>query len=77
MATIHQFPTPIAVHTPHGDGDAILFIDYGLNVNSVWVVRLNGGKVLHYYSDDIRIWGNPMDGKGFDVDMPKDWEKII
>jgi hypothetical protein len=67
---IHEFKTPIPVTTPHGDGDAILFIDYGINVNSVWVVRLSGGKVLHYYSDDIRIYGNPMDGKGWDVEKP-------
>lgn len=72
---IHEFKTPIAVHTPHGIGDAILFIDYGLNTNSIFVVRLKGGKVLHYYSDDIRIYGNPMDGKGWDIDIPIEWEK--
>lgn len=67
---IHELKTPIAVRTPHGDGNAILFIDYGLNVNSVWVVRLKGGVIKHYYSDDIRIYGNPMDGEGWDVDSP-------
>lgn len=67
---IHEFKTPIAVWTPHGDGNAILIIDYGLNVNSVWVVRLKGGVIKHYYSDDIRIYGNPMDGEGWDVDCP-------
>lgn len=72
---IHEFPTPIAVHTPHGVGQAFLFIDYGINVNSVWVVRLKGGKVLHYYSDDIRIYDNPMNGEGWDVDLPDDWKK--
>lgn len=64
---IHEFNVPIPVKTPHGDGDAILFIDYGINTNSVWVVRLEGGKVLHYYSDDIRIYDNPMNGRGWDV----------
>ena len=72
---IHEFPTPITVHTPHGVGQAFLFIDYGINVNSVWVVRLKGGKVLHYYSDDIRIYDNPMNGEGWDVDLPDDWKK--
>jgi hypothetical protein len=75
MANIHQFPTPIAVHTPHGEGNAILMIDYGLDTNSVWVVRLKGGKVLHYYSDDIRIYDNPMNGCGFDVEIPDNWIK--
>ena len=64
---IHEFRTPIAVNTPHGDGEAILLIDYGLNVNSVWVVRLSGGAVKHYYSDDITIYGNPMNGNGWDI----------
>lgn len=72
---IHEFPTPIPVHTPHGVGQAIIFIDYGINVNSVWVVRLKGGKILHYYSDDIRIYDNPMNGEGWDVDIPDDWKK--
>lgn len=64
---IHEFRTPIPVKTPHGDGDAILLIDYGLNVNTVWVVRLHGGKVKHYYSEDILIYGNPMEGRGWDI----------
>jgi hypothetical protein len=70
---IHEFKTPIAVATPHGDGDAMLFIDYGLNVNSVWVVRLKGGIVKHYYSDDIRIYDNPMNGAGWDITKPTEW----
>ena len=70
---IYEFKTPIAVATPHGDGDAMLFIDYGLNVNSVWVVRLNGGIIKHYYSDDIRIYGNPMNGSGWDITKPTEW----
>lgn len=67
LIMIHEFRTPIAVKTPHGDGDALLFIDYGLNVNSVWVVRLHGGEVKHYYSDQIQIYGNPMDERGWDI----------
>ena len=64
---IHEFRTPIPVHTPLGDGAALLLIDYGVDVNTVWVVRLAGGIVKHFYSDDIRIWGNPMNGMGWDV----------
>ena len=51
----------------HGDGEALFMIDYGINVNTVWVVRLEGGIVKHFYFDDILIYGNPMDGKGWDV----------
>lgn len=72
---IHEFRSPIAVHTPHGIGDALIMIDYGLNVNSVYVVRLKGGHIKNYYSDDIRIYDNPMNGSGFDVDIPINWKK--
>ena len=65
---IHEFKVPIPVKTPHGDGEALLFIDYGINVNTVWVVKLDGGIVKHYYSDDIRIYDNPMNGKGWNVE---------
>lgn len=40
-------------------------------VNTVWVVRFEAGKILHFYSDDIQVFGNPMDGKGWDIG-PKD-----
>ena len=70
---IHQFPSPIPVHTPHGYGDALLLIDYGIDVNTVWLVRLKGGSVKHYLSDDIRVYGNPMMGKGWDIEIPKNW----
>jgi len=72
---IHELKNPIQVHTKHGVGNALIIIDYGLNVNSVWLVRLKGGHVKHYYSDDIRIYDNPMNGVGFDLDIPNDWKK--
>lgn len=57
----------------HGDGEAIALVDYGPNVNTVWVVRLPGGIVKHFYSDDIRVYDNPMNGNGYDVPDMKDW----
>jgi len=63
-----QLNPTIDVHTPIGDGEAIFIIDYGINVNTVWAVRLKGGVVKHFYSDDIRIWGNPMNGEGWDCE---------
>ena len=62
-----QLNPTIDVHTPLGDGEAFFIVDYGVNVNTVWVVRLPGGEVKHFYSDDIRIYDNPMNGKGWDV----------
>lgn len=72
---IHEFKTPLPVHTPHGEGEAILLIDYGIDVNTVWLVRLKGGVVKHYYSDDILLYGNPMNGKGFDINIPINWKQ--
>ena len=72
---IHEFKPYIEVHTPHGEVKAMLMIDYGLETNSVWVVRLKGGEVKHYYSDDIRLYDNPMNGSGWDVNIPHDWKK--
>ena len=71
---IHEFKTPITVHTPHGKGQAFLLIDYGLNVNTVWVVRLKGGKVKHYDSNDVRIYDNPMNGNDYDLKLPENWQ---
>jgi hypothetical protein len=53
----------------HGEGEAMFIMDYGLNVNTVWMVRLPGGVVKHFYSDDIRVYDNPMNGKGDDVEF--------
>jgi len=60
-------PTIEVACKEHGDGEALMIIDYGLNINTVWLVRLAGGIIKHFYSDDIRIYGNPMNGKGFDI----------
>lgn len=67
-------PTIPVVCKGHGDGETLFIIDYGINVNTVWVVRLAGGHVKHFYSDDIRVYDNPMNGNGWDVDT-SDWNK--
>ena len=63
-----QLNPTIEVHTSLGDGEAMFIIDYGVNVNTVWVVRLPKGVIKHFYSDDIRIYDNPMNGNGWDVE---------
>lgn len=67
-------PTISVYCRKHGDGEAIIVIDQGLHINTIWVVRLPGGVVKHFYSDDIRIYGNPMDGIGYDVPDLPDWK---
>jgi hypothetical protein len=63
-----QLNPTIDVSTPLGDGEAFFIVDYGVNVNTVWVCRMEGGEVKHFYSDDVRIYDNPMNGNGWDVD---------
>ncbi len=70
-----QLNPTLPVATPLGDGEAFLVIDYGPDVNTVYAVRLAGGVVKHLYSDDIRLYGNPMNGEGWDVDVPPDWPR--
>jgi hypothetical protein len=65
---ILQLNPTIDVLTPLGEGEAIMVIDYGINVNTVWIVRFKGGHIKHLYSDDIRIYGNPMNGKDWDIE---------
>ena len=67
-----QLNPTIEVHTPLGDGEALFIIDYGISVNTIWVVRFPKGIIKHLYSDDIRVYGNPMDGEGWDVERLDD-----
>jgi len=56
---IHEFRNPLPVVTPMGDGYAIYVRDSGTWENDVFAVVLkNGGKLLHFRSDQIRVWKN-------------------
>jgi hypothetical protein len=72
---IPQLNPTIDVLTPLGDGTAMFIIDYGPDVNTVWLVRFKGGVVKHLYSDDIRVYDNPMNGQGWDVEPFKSKSK--
>lgn len=71
MSMLQLNPTIDVNCKGHGDGEALIVIDYGINVNTVWIVRFPGGEIKHFYSDDIRIYGNPMDGLGNDIEKFK------
>lgn len=72
MTTQLQPPWPVV--TPHGDGSAMLFIDRGTDINAEFGVRCSGGHFRFYFQPDIRVVGNPMDGNGYDLDIPKEWK---
>jgi hypothetical protein len=33
------------------------------------------GNVLVRFDDGVRLIGNPMDGNGLDLDLPKEWKQ--
>jgi len=60
-------PTIPVLCREHGYGEAFIISDVSIDVNPIYHVRFPGGIVKHFYSDDIRIVGNPMNGAGWDV----------
>jgi hypothetical protein len=63
MAALLQLDPPLWVTTPVGEGHALLVIDYGPSLNTVWVIHLfDDGRVLHVDSSEVRVMGNPMYG---------------
>lgn len=68
MMGMLQLNPPLWVSTPLGEGHALLVIDYGPSVNSVWAVHLFGdGRLVHVDSSELRVMGNPMYG----IDHPE------
>lgn len=63
MSLIQQLNPPIWVNTPLGEGHALLVIDYGPSINTVWVVhQFDDGRVVHVDSSEVRVMGNAMYG---------------
>ena len=58
-----QLNPPLWVTTPLGEGHALVLIDYGPSINTVWLVHLfDSGKVAHVDSSEVRVMGNAMWG---------------
>lgn len=54
-----EFKNPIPVVTPLGNGYAIYASNAGTFESDVWTVCLEeGGKILHFRSDQLRIYSN-------------------
>lgn len=63
-----QLNPPIWVATPLGEGFALMVIDYGPALNSVWLVHIFAdGQLVHVESNDIRVMGNEM----YNISHPK------
>ena len=60
---IHELQNPIDVETPLGYGKAIAWIDYGVDLNTIWkVVLYKDGQVRNFYDSDIYVYPNKMSG---------------
>jgi hypothetical protein len=58
---IHQLAPPLYVTTPLGEGHCLFLIDYGPQINTVWVVHLfDDGRLVHVDSSEVRVFGNAM-----------------
>lgn len=56
VSMILQLNPWIEVVTVHGAGWAMFIIDYGLNLNSCWVVvTKKDGRIRHYDSNDVTV----------------------
>ena len=59
MIGIHEIQQTLWVNTPHGLGQALFLIDYGIHQNTIWVVSLKeDGKVNHYDSTHVSVERN-------------------
>jgi hypothetical protein len=59
MTAIHEIQQVIYVNTPHGRGIAVFIIDYGPQINTVWIVaNIKDGVIRHYESNQITLSSN-------------------
>jgi hypothetical protein len=59
MAFIHEFKNPVPVITEKGEGYLFSVRDGGNWENDIFaVVMCNGGNILHFRSDQIKIYKN-------------------
>ena len=58
MSNLHEFNNPIPVVTEIGEGYAIYARDCGTFENDVWTVVMDTGAVLHFRTDQLKVYAN-------------------
>ena len=59
MTAIHEIQQGMYVETPHGEGVPLFLIDYGPQMNTIWVIaNVKDGQIRHYDSSDIKLTTN-------------------
>lgn len=69
MTVIHEIEQVLWVETPHGIGQALFLMDYGVHENTIWVVALEQSKeIKHYNSNHLKIcWNHTIFDKSKDL----------
>jgi hypothetical protein len=56
---IHEIKQVLNFDTPHGVGQALFIIDYGVHENTIWVIALKETReIKHYNSNQIKLEHN-------------------
>lgn len=74
-AVLLPLEPPWPMMTPHGEGTALVMLHLGTDHNCQFGVRIRGGHFKFYWQPDVRLIGNPMDGHGYDLDLPEEWKQ--
>lgn len=69
IQTIHEIQDPFDVKTPLGEGTALFLIAGSMHSNPNFIVRLyESGDLRTFDQNDIKVYGNPMTGNGWDLE---------
>lgn len=72
MTVIHEIEQGMYLNTPHGEGIALFIIDYGPQMNTVWVVaNREDGAIRHYDSNQVTLTINHT----LDINLSNDKDK--
>ena len=74
MVVLLPLEPPWPMMTPHGEGTALVMLHLGTDHNCQFGIRIRGGHFKFYWQPDVRLIGNPMDGHGYDLDIPEEWK---
>ncbi len=53
-----ELENPIEVSSSLGTGMAVVILDYGLHLNTVWIVLMHDGTIKHFSSEQLTVVTN-------------------
>jgi len=68
IQTIHEIQDQFDCITPLGEGTALFLMAGSMHANPHFIVRLyKTGQLRSFDQNDIQVYGNPMQGNGWDI----------